>query len=123
MSPESAGTAASAEGPVAYLDSSGAVDDLLTAHKALLFRGFRIDSVAFADGSPIPAEYIRQVRDRGLAVADLLREAIPNGGLLDDRHRTGSPDGCTQHVLPVGDHSRSFPGSRACRFRPWKNTR
>lgn len=31
--------------------------------------GFRIDSVAFADGSPIPAEYIRQVRDRGLAAA------------------------------------------------------
>lgn len=36
-------------------------------------------------------------------VADLLRDAIPRGGLLRSRDRAGSPDGYTQHVLHVGE--------------------
>ncbi|MFF8775194.1 cysteine dioxygenase [Kitasatospora sp. NPDC015120] len=53
---------------------------------------------------------IQEVVDRGLPddrtaplVAELLRAALPEGELLRERDRTGSPDGYTQHVLHVGD--------------------
>lgn len=42
ITPGSTGAEACAEGLAAYLDSEGRIDDLLTAHKALLFRGFLV---------------------------------------------------------------------------------
>ncbi|MFE2107292.1 TauD/TfdA family dioxygenase [Kitasatospora sp. NPDC059463] len=42
ISPESARAAASAEGLTAYLEEAGDLHELLTAHKALVFRGFGV---------------------------------------------------------------------------------